>query len=177
MALIISVPLINCVNRLRVEEKRGRLEQVLGLSVNRATLFGGFILIALCEAVVFLFLSALGLYAAGAGTGLVELGPLMASSFVDIPALLVMAGLAALLVGFAPKLTSLIWVVFGYAFIMFYFGRLFNLPEFFQKISPFANIPEIPVQEFTAAPLAVLCVIAVGLFVGGVVGFTRRDSV
>jgi ABC-2 type transport system permease protein len=125
---------------------------------------------------VLAFLNALGLYAAGSGTGLVEFGTLMASAFVFLPAMFVMIGFTALLVGWLPKLTPLVWVLYGYSFTMFLFARLFNVPGWVLKISPFENIPQIPVAELTVMPLVVLCVITAVLIAAGLYGFTKRDS-
>jgi ABC-2 type transport system permease protein len=176
MSLIISVPLILCVSRLRGEEKRGRLEQVLGLSQPRTVLFGCYILIALAQTVVLALVNGLGLYAAGSSTGLVEFGPLMASAFVFLPAMFVMIGFTALLVGWLPKLTPLVWVLYGYSFTMFLFARLFDVPDWVLRISPFASIPQIPVAELTVAPLVVLCLITAVFITAGLYGFTKRDS-
>ncbi|MDR1669940.1 MAG: hypothetical protein LBR76_08285 [Oscillospiraceae bacterium] len=175
MALIISVPLIGCVNRLRGEEKRGRIEPVLAAAVPRVSLFGGFVFIAALEAVVFTLLGAAGLYAAGASTGLVSLPALLSAAVVYIPALLVMVGLAAFLVGCAPKLTALIWAVFGYAFLMFYFGRIFNTPEWALKLSPFGSVPQVPLEDVSAVPLTILFILAVALCAAGFAGYGRRD--
>jgi ABC-2 type transport system permease protein len=174
--MIISIPIILCVNRLRGEEKRGRLEQVLALSQPRTVLFGCYILIALAQTVVLALVNGLGLYAAGSSTGLVEFGPLMASAFVFLPAMFVMIGFTALLVGWLPKLTPLVWVLYGYSFTMFLFARLFDVPDWVLRISPFASIPQIPVAELTVAPLIVQCVITAVFIAAGLYGFTKRDS-
>jgi len=175
MALLISIPLINCVNHFRTEEKRGRLEQIIATSVSRKAVFGSFILIAALEAVVLSLFSVLGLYATTYSSGLVTLSTLIEVTFVYLPALFLMFSLAIFLVGLLPKLRSLIWIIFGYSLIIFYFGRLFSIPEIATKLSPFGNIPQLPVQEFSAMPLIVTCIIATGLCVVGIAGIERRD--
>jgi ABC-2 type transport system permease protein len=176
MSLIISVPLIFCVNRLRAEERRGRLEQVLALSQSRTAMFFCYIVIAIGQTVMLTFLNALGLYAAGSSTGLVDFGTLMASAFVYLPAMFVMIGFTVLLAGCAPKLSPLVWVLYGYAFTMFLFGRLFDVPDWALRISPFASIPQIPIAEMSAAPLVTLCIVAAAMCAAGLYGFTKRDS-
>ena len=101
----------------------------------------------------------------------------MQASFVYLPALFVMFSIAVFLVGLLPKLKSLVWILFGYSFIMLYFGRLFadKMPEIAPKLSPFGNIPQLPIQEFSIMPLVVLCIVAMLLCVMGVAGFDRRD--
>ena len=174
VALIIAVPLIGAINRLRSEEKRGRLEPILATSVSRRKLFLNFILIAVAEAFALAFLSAFGLYAAASSSGLIDFDTLIKASFVYLPALFVMIALAVFLFGVFPKLKSLIWALFGYSFILFYFGRLFDVPEIAIKLSPFGNISQLPVQELSVIPMVVLCIISVGLCVMGVLFFEKR---
>jgi len=176
-ALLVSIPLINCINRLRTEEKRGRLEAIIVSSVSRKNIFGSFILIAVLESIVLTFFGAFGVFAAIPSTGLVAFGTLMSATFAYLPALFVMLALAVFLVGWFPKLTSLLWILFGYSFIMFYFGRLFadKIPEIVMRLSPFNSIPQLPVEKFSAIPFVVLCFIAIILSVIGIIGFEKRD--
>jgi len=177
MALLISIPLINGINRLHTEEKCGRLEPIITFSISRKTIFGSFILVAVFEAVALTFFGAFGLYAAASPSRLVSLGLLMKASFVYLPALFVMFSFSVFLIGLLPKLKFLAWVLFGYSFLMFYFGRLFadKIPEIASKLSPFGNIPQLPIQEFSTMPLVVLCIVAIGFFVIGIIGFGKRD--
>ena len=175
MALLISIPLISCVNRLRNEEKRGRLEQIVATSISKKSILWSFILIAVLESLVLTLFGVFGLYAAATSSGLVAFGTLMKAAFIYLPALFVTISFAVFLVGMFPKLTAFVWLVPGYSFLTFYFGRLFRIPEIALKISPFGNIPQLPVQEFSLMPLMVLCVIAIGFCAMGVVGFERRD--
>jgi len=174
-ALLIAIPVINCINRIRNEEKRGRLELIAATAVSPKKIMGNFIIIAVFETVVLTFLGAFGLYAAAASSGLVAFHEILKSALVYLPALFVMLSFAAFLVGLFPKFTSLIWVLFGYSFIIFYFGKLFNVPDFFVKLSPFGHIPQLPVQEFSATPLIIMTAIACFFCTLGVHYFNKRD--
>jgi len=174
-ALLVSIPLINCINRLRTEEQRGRLEPIIATSVSRKTILGSFISIAAFEAVALTLFGALGLYVAASSSELVAFETLMKAALAYLPALFAMLAVAVFLVGLLPKLKSLAWLLFGYSFLMFYFGRIFNIPEIMLKLSPFSNIPQLPVAQFSTLPLIVLCIIAVGFCAVGVWGFGRRD--
>jgi len=167
--------LVNCVNRLRTEEKRGRLEPIVATSISRKTIFGSFILIAAFKSVALTLFGILGLYVAALPSGFVTFGTLMKATFVYLPALFVIFSVAVFMVGLFPKRNSLVWVLFGYSFIMFYFGRLFNIPEIAIRVSPFGNIPQLPVQEFSTIPLLILSIIAIGFCVIGIVSFEKRD--
>ncbi|MDR1600100.1 MAG: hypothetical protein LBS11_09590 [Oscillospiraceae bacterium] len=176
MALIASIPVVNTVNRLRAEERRGRLEQVYARAASRRAMFAGFAAIAAAEAVVFTFLSAFGLYVSASGTGLVSLGAIMGASFAYVPAILTLAAVAAMLVGIAPRLTALTWALFGYSFIMMYFGRLFDMPTVLPRLSPFSAVPQLPVEAFRAVPIAVMCGLSALMCGVGLAGYRERDT-
>lgn len=174
-ALLAAVPVMLLANKIHAEERHGRLEQIFSKSVRREKLFLSYLTLAFLESVVSLVLTALGLFAAAQSTGTVELGALMANTLTYLPALWVMLGLCILLVGALPRLTWLAWAVYTYSFIMMYFGRLFDLPEWAHKLSPFGNIPQVPVQAFSAPPLAVLTALAIVLAAVGIACFRQRD--
>jgi ABC-2 type transport system permease protein len=175
ISLLSAVPIINLANKIHSEEKHGRLEPVLARSVGRVKMFGCYITIAAVESVAVLFCGALGLYIASANTGLVTFETLLKAAMVYLPALWVMMGISVLLIGILPKLTVLNWAFYAYSFGAVYFGRLFDMPEWSLKITPFGNIPQLPVQEFNMIPLIVLTLVAVVLTTGGIIAFSRRD--
>lgn len=175
ISLLSAVPIINLANKIHNEEKHGRLEPVLARSVGRVKMFVCYIVIAAVESAAVLFCGAMGLYLASANTGLVSFETLLKAAMVYLPALWVMMGISVLLVGILPKLTVLNWVVYAYSFAAVYFGRLFDMPEWSIKITPFGNVPQLPVQEFNLIPLIVLTLIAVVLTAGGIIAFSRRD--
>lgn len=175
MGMLISVPLIATMNRLRTEERRGRLEQILARAVSRTGVYLSYLLVAVAAALVFPFLVTFGLYAAGASTGLLSLPPLLKAAYAYLPAQLCMVGLSAFLIGWLPRLAGLSWAVFAYSFAAVYFGGVFGMPRALIKLSPFGGVPELPAQNFTAAPLIVLCAIAAALAAAGAMGYRRRD--
>jgi ABC-2 type transport system permease protein len=175
MAMIGAIPVINCVNRLRTEERRGRLEQIYDLRVSRTSMFVSFITIAILEAVILTFLTSIGLYASSASSGMLTLGGIFRSAYAFLPAMLVMLGFATLLVGVLPRFVTLSWLVLGYSFAMLYFGRLFDVPKWAAMLSPFGNVPRLPVEEFRLVPLLILCGIAIVLTLGGILRYKERD--
>ncbi|TCL57925.1 ABC-2 type transport system permease protein [Kineothrix alysoides] len=174
-AILSSVPVMLLAGRIHAEEKHGRLEQLFAKAVPRMKMFLAYITLALLESFLSLFLLTLGLFTAAWSTGAVELGPLLKAGFAYLPALWVMLSLSVLLVGAFPRLTALVWVVFSYSFLMMYFGRLFDLPEWVHKLSPFGNVPQLPVQEFRLEPLIVMAALSLILGAIGVVRYGRRD--
>ncbi|MDR1330149.1 MAG: hypothetical protein LBK23_11175 [Oscillospiraceae bacterium] len=173
MSIVAGVPVTLTAIKIRSEEKRGRLEQIFARAVPRVKLYGAFIAIAIAESAVMEFLLAAGLGAAASGE--LPIGELMKAGLAYLPAIWAMAGIAALLVGFVPKLTALVWAVFGYTFVVLFMGRMMDLPDWAAKLTPFGSIPQLPVQEFTVIPLAVLSLAAAGFTALGIWRFKERD--
>lgn len=174
-ALLAAVPVISIMHKIRSEEKQGRLEQLFSKSVPREKMMLSYFTLALAESFAAPTLMVVGLYGAARGTGSVALGALMKDALVYLPALWVMIGLCVLLIGAFPKLMPLVWVVFSFSFIMTYFGRLFDFPDWVHKLSPFGNTPQLPVQEFSITPLIVMTFIAALLVIVGITRYRQRD--
>jgi ABC-2 type transport system permease protein len=175
IGILCAVPCASSVLRLRSEESRGRLEQIFARPVKRSSMFCGFVIISFAESAVMLFAAAVGMVSVSGG--LIEWGMTLQSAFAYLPALWAMTGCAALLVGVLPKLTALVWAVIGYSFVAIYLGLLLNFPEWTIQITPFGHIPQLPVDEFALAPLAVIAAIAVALTGVGAWRYADRDIV
>jgi len=175
MAALASVPVINAALKIYSEEKHGRIEQVYATATQRTGMYAGLVVIALLQSVLFMVLTTLGFYAAGASTGLLDLAVLFKAALVYLPGIWLMLGLSVTLVGLLPRFTAAIWVVFAYSFMVIYFGRMFKLPDWVVNISPFGSIPQLPIADFNAVPLIVLSVLAVALTIVGLAAYQRRD--
>lgn len=173
MAMVTGVPVILAATKIHAEEKRGRLEQIFARSLPRMKLYGAFLVVAVAESVALQFLLAAGLWATAEGELL--LGEMIKPAFVYLPAIWLMLGIAVLLVGALPKLTALIWAIFGYSFLILYMGRAMDLPEWTAKITPFGNIPQLPVQEFRLFPLLLMTALAILLSAVGMRRYSERD--
>ncbi|MDL2302244.1 hypothetical protein LJC58_07810 [Lachnospiraceae bacterium OttesenSCG-928-D06] len=173
MALISVIPVIHIAGKIHAEEKRGWLEAVLVRGVSRTRMYGSYIFIGILEAVAVQFCAALGVFAPS--KGLVVFEDMLKASFAYIPALLFMLGLVVFLVGLLPQLTSLIWVVYGYSAFAAIFLRLFDLPNWLCRLSPFGNVPQLPAEEFLVTPLLILTILATVLTALGMFGFSKRD--
>lgn len=177
MALLGTVPPVMAMNKLRGEEKKNRLEHLLGRAVSRTELMGGYLLIALVNGFVMLSLAAIGLWTAGTSVmdGGLDFGMIYGAAIAYYPAMLVMIGIAVFLIGFFPKLTSLIWIYILYSFIVIYIGGLMQFPDWVGQLSPFGHVAQPPLEEVTFMPLFLLSLVAVVLMVLGFIGFNKRD--
>ncbi|MDR1264163.1 MAG: hypothetical protein LBK42_00990 [Propionibacteriaceae bacterium] len=173
MSLVASVPVMLTVMRIQGEERRGRLEQIFARAVPRGRLYRAFVVVAALEGVALEGLFALGLGATAGGRLVV--GELLVIGLAYLPAIWAMLGMAAGLIGLAPKLSGLVWLVFGYTFVVLYLGRTMGLPDWAARITPFGNIPQLPAQTLTVAPLIGLTLVAAALTAVGGWRFRQRD--
>jgi len=173
MSLVTSVPIILMAQRIHTEERRGRLEQIFAKSVPRTRLYLDFVLLAVLQSIVLQLLLALGL--AMASSGQITVASVVPISLSYLPAIWAMAGVTMLLVGFIPKLSPLVWAIFGYTFLVMYIGKIMDVPQWATRITPFGNIAQQPLEEFSLLPLIILTVIALALGTLGILRFRQRD--
>lgn len=177
MSIIGTVAVIMTVYKLRGEEKRGRLDEVLARNVSRVWMLSSYVIIAVVLTVVLQCLTVLGLWSASyyVMDEPLALTEVFKSGLIYIPAMLVFVGIATTLTGIFPRGTMLAWLLLGYAFFNDYLGKLLELPEWTNNITPFGLTPRFPTEEFEPVPIIGMCVVAVALIVIGLVGFRNRD--
>ncbi|MCL2884658.1 MAG: ABC transporter permease, partial [Oscillospiraceae bacterium] len=174
------IPALTMVLKLRGEEKRGRLEQILAKPVSKTRLMTDYLLIGVVTAVVMQFAAVVSLWYASSssmaavGATPIAFGTVFAAGMAYLPAILVMVGLAAALIGFFPNQTSISWYYLGFSFFAVYLGRIMKLPNWFIRLSPFGNTPLLP-TETNYVPLYIMSVIAVALIALAYVGYRKRD--
>lgn len=177
LSLLITIPPLIAVNKLRGEEKKHRVEHLLGRAVSSTQLLGAYTGTAAVNGFIMLSLTAIGLWAAGNAVmdeGL-AFGLIYGAALSYYPAVLVMIGFAVLLIGALPKFTQLVWLYLFYSFVALYLGGLFQFPEWVGMLSPFGHVPQVPVEDVSVLPLTVLAAIAVVLTVLGFIAFRKRD--
>ncbi len=96
-------------------------------------------------------------------------------ALVFAPAALALGALAALLLGWAPKIVRAAWGVMTAFFVLGWLGGVLQVPAWVEYLSPFTHTLQVPAENLTAAPLLW---IALAVLLGtalGMVGFRRRD--
>jgi ABC-2 type transport system permease protein len=177
MAVILSVYGIQVVLRLRSEESELRAEPVLATGVSRYSWASSHIVIALLGTTTIITAAGLaaGLsYAAQTGHSS-DFGRVLLAALVRLPAVWVLAGIAAAAFGLAPRATVVAWAALVAFLLLGELGPLFELPQSVMNLSPYAHVPRLPGGSLTATPLVALALLAAVLVVGGLVGFRRRD--
>jgi ABC-2 type transport system permease protein len=188
MGIVTAIPVCMVVLKLKSEERRGRVEQILATSVNRRYLMSGYLLIALVLAVALCLLTPLGMYCSAATLmdSPPALGTMIKASLNYLPAVLALAGLAALLVGLFPKATPVVWIMLVYCFIMSYLGNIMTASatdqtmksvfEALLNVSPFSLLPAWPGDDFNLALSLGMVVVALILTALGRELYRRRDT-
>ncbi|WP_010277141.1 ABC transporter permease [Paenibacillus senegalensis] len=177
IAMIAAVPAILALFKLKGEERKNRNEHVLARAVSRYRQFGSYVVLALLVSAVMMLSAGWTLAAAGAAVmeEPVSVGELAAAALAYVPALFVMVGLGALVMGVFPRATGLIWLYLVYAFVVNYFGGLFQFPEWAAQLTPFGHVPQLPLEEMDYTAVGLLSLIAALLLFVGFQGFRKRD--
>ena len=150
---------------------------MLAGAVDRRRLLGGSLAVTAAASALLAVVGGLGAgLAAVAVTGDAgQLGRLLGAVLAPLPAVLVVAGVAAVLVGVVPRWAVLAWAAFTWVVLVGLFGPLLELPDWVTRLSPFGWVPAVPSEPADPVPLAVLTLLAAALFTLAVAGFRRRD--
>lgn len=178
---LVSILPIAIVNKLFSEESRLHLSQLYSTKVTRTQLYFTSVIIAVIAGVVGILLASVGLggtaISAMGDSSVMNIGDFIAAGYNFLPSVLFFVGLAALALGWAPKLGKIVYVYLGYSFAINYFGGILDLPDWFSKTAIQSWIPHMPVEKFDGAIFATITVISIALIVLGYIGYRRRDMV
>jgi ABC-2 type transport system permease protein len=179
--MAVAIYVVQILLRMRGEEADGRLEPLLAAAVSRPRWLIANLLNAGLGAAGLLLVFAVGMgLAAGAVLGDVagQLRTLTAAGLVQLPAILVIGGVAIALTGLLPRAAAtLSWALLMLALLL---GPLFGaatlgLPEWAQDISPFTHTPKLPATDLALLPVVVLIAISAGLVAAGLASLRHRD--
>ena len=152
---------------------------MLAAAVGRSGWAASHLIVAAAGTAVVLAAAGLG---AGLGYGLraddpgTQVPRLLGAALAQLPAALVVAGVAAALFGLLPRsCVSGGWAALALAALLVELGPTFRLAQWAQDISPFTHVPKLPGGAVTAGPLVWLTLVAVVLAAAGLAGLRRRD--
>jgi ABC-2 type transport system permease protein len=178
---LVSILPIAIVNKLYSEEVRRHLSQIFATKVTRAQLYWISVVLAMAAGIVGILVASIGLggtaiYAMG-DSATMNLGQFISAGYNFLPSVLFFIGLAALALGWAPKLGKVVYAYLGYSFALNYFGGILNLPEGFSKTAVQSWITRMPVEKFDVVIFITMTVISILLMILGYVGYRTRDMV
>jgi ABC-2 type transport system permease protein len=177
MALITGGFAVASTLRLRGEETTGRAEPLLATALSRSRWASSHLAVAIAGSALICALAGLGmgLTYGLAASDIGEIWPVLAGALAFAPALWVLVGVTFLLYGLAPRAVLFGWAALGLCLVIGMFGQLFDLPAWAIDLSPFQHVPQMPAEDFSLAPVAVLTAVAAALVAAGFVGLRRRD--
>lgn len=178
---LVSILPIMILNKLFVQEKQLRLNQLFSTKVTRANFYWTNIIMAILTGVIGIglvsgFLGITGLAVMGEGNSPVTFNDFFATGYNQLPSLLFIAGITSLLLGWLPNLNRLPYVYLGYSTII-NFGNLVTFPDWMENLAIQTYIPEMPLENFDSTIFAVITGISLTFMVIGYIGYSRRDLI
>jgi polyether ionophore transport system permease protein len=176
LAILACGYVVQALATLRREEAGGRLEPVLAGALSRGRWLAAQLLVVIVGLVVLVVVSAIVFGAATAlSTGRSGyMGTLIGAGVAYLPAELVVAALAVVLFGLAPRAFAVAWVGFGSVAAIGLLGPGLQMPRWMLDLSPLTHVGNPPEGDVDAAALAVLTVVALAVTAAAFVGFRRR---
>jgi ABC-2 type transport system permease protein len=170
---------VSSVLRLRTEEDSGRLEALLATPLTRGRWLAGSLAVTLVGVSLMAVVMGVGMvlgYVPVAGGDAGSRTPVLLLGLVaQLPAMLLVAALAFLVVAWVPRLAMLAWLVVAWVMVEAFLGETLKLPGAVRSTSPFHHLPVYPTDHWTAGPGLALLALAAGCAALGFVGFRRRD--
>jgi ABC-2 type transport system permease protein len=170
---------VSAALRLHGEEADRLAEVVLVTPTGRLRWAASHLVVVVAGTAVVLAAAGLG---AGLGYGLragdagTQVPRLLGAGLVQLPAALVVAGVAVALFGLVPGwAVAGGWTALALAGLAALLGPALRLPSWLAGISPFGHVPRLPGAAVSVAPLVWLTAVAVALGAAGLAGLRRRD--
>ena len=179
MAMIATVPVLMFILKARAEEKAIRAELIFATATSKTKYLAGFVAIAFVSAILIQAAQALGLYAMVPSVldnpDELPLRFLLESVLVYVPAMWIMGGLTALLVGLFPRRAGWIWAYYGFTFFAMMYGRMLPDIAWLANLTPMGWVPQLPMDTISWPVLAVKAVVGVALAAAGLWLYSKRD--
>ncbi len=177
ISMICTIPMLMFILKLKGEEKRGHIDHLLSRAVSRTKVMASYLFLSLFFGSIMLILAVFGLWSAAVAVmdEPISFSNIFQASVAYLPAMWVMVGVAVLLIGVFPALTSVTWLYLGISFFIVYLGGLLQFPDWVEKLSPFGQTPKLPVEEFEILRVLIITSVAAVLIITGFVGYNKRD--
>lgn len=178
---LVAILPIAIINKLFHEERRLHLNQVFATPVTRFNLYWTNVLLAVTAGTAGILLAAGSIGGAAMAT-MDERAPLAFADFIAaglnyVPLVFFYTGLAALVLGWRPKMGSLVYLYLAYALFINYFGNLVDFPDWFLNTAIQSWLPRMPVEDFDGTVFAGITAISLAMMVIGYLGYNRRDII
>jgi ABC-2 type transport system permease protein len=177
LALIAAGFAISSALRPRGEEADARAEPVLATALSRRAWLLGHLAVTVIGSAAVVTLAGLGMglgYALVTGDG-GNVPRFTGATLAMLPGVLLLAAVARLLHGSAPRLATLAWLALVFCAVVMLFGASLRMPGWLRGASPFDHLAAVPADPVAWGPLVAVLGIAAALSAGGVLAIGRRD--
>lgn len=176
IAILLSIPGVLTVLKVRSEELNDRVEPVLAAAVARPRYYASNVALALLGPSVFMLLAGVIVAAQTAGADLgVTFGDTFAQAVCAIPAMWTIVAVSVAVVGARPQVFIAAWVGVVASFALTLLGPTFGLPDWALGISPFWHLPVTTAPSPDYSGLLWISLFTAAFLAIGFAGFRRRD--
>ncbi|QEA31612.1 ABC transporter permease [Secundilactobacillus malefermentans] len=179
IVIVSSIPSVQLMLKLKSDEGKGWLELLHAKPLSRTRLYLSYYLISAISGILLWFVGIGSLIVTGNSVldsaNQLSYDLLWSSFAAFIPALLIMIGITAVIVGFIPRFGSAMWLYIVYAVVAMYLGNLVDMPNWAKQFTPFAWVPKVPLKDFNGVTFSWMLIVAAILLVVGLYGYRRRD--
>lgn len=178
LGIIGAVLGIQLALRFFVEEEERRSEWVLSAPLSRLRHVIPTAVLSIVAPGVGMVVCSLALAIASNASGSpLDVGKVVLQGAAELPAIWLAVAVALALIGLAPGLRSLAWLLLVYWLLLTFFGPILKAPEWLMNTSPFHVVPHVFSAGTDWLPAWWTLAIAAVLVVAGLAGYRRRDLV
>jgi ABC-2 type transport system permease protein len=176
IGIVLAIPGVLVMLRVRSEELNDRLEPVLAGAVARPRYYASNVLLALLAPSVFVLVAGtiVAVQVSGAGIG-TTFGQSLTQAIAVVPAVWTIVAVSVAVVGARPQVVLAAWVGVVASFALTLLGPTFGLDDWVLGISPFWHAPITTLPDPDCSGLLWISLFTVGFLVVGFSGFRRRD--
>jgi ABC-2 type transport system permease protein len=178
IAAVVAASGIALVLRLGAAERSGIGESVLATPTTRWSWYGAHVLVGVAATTLFMTVAGVtvGLIGPMSSADAPTLGATLGAFLSTLPAIWLLVGAAALLVGWQPRFAPFAWAVLLVGFVIGELGPTLQLPDWVVDLSPFAHLSQLPGGEFAALAAGVMTAVAVAFVAAGGLAYQQRDA-
>jgi ABC-2 type transport system permease protein len=163
--------------KVESDEKNGQLELIHSKPISRYKVIRAYAGNAVVTYLMSFWFATMGMYV---GQHAVLKEPVNFHKFLELfvaymPAGLLLAGILALAIGWAPKLLPIGWVYFAYMLFVMYFANLLKMPDWARNISALNWIGQVPVTHIKWPIFILQYALAIIFGIIGLIGYKKRD--
>jgi ABC-2 type transport system permease protein len=178
IAVAVAAAGVSLVLRLGAAERAGLGEAVLTTPTSRPRWYFSHVVVAVAATTLFMVVvgATIGFIGPRVSAGAPDLAQTVGAFLSTLPAIWVLVGVAALLVGWNPRFAPLAWALLLVGFVVGELGPTMELPQWLLDLSPFTHLSQLPGGDFAALAAGVMTAIAAAFVAAGALAYQQRDA-